>query len=406
MSSETSLADAGVRAIKAGKYAEGIAKLTEALSKRSAPLWHLERSKGYLRMNDFEHALYDAEMALHIAFDRANRHQMADAQIRRAITLFRMGRFADADVCAFWAVRLADGARASEDDGQQNKVDGNGDYTVRVAEVQAEEKPKTDDALSTALSSTAVRTKEFSLRNQAFTWRIQALTHMDKLPAGHDGRKPHALVKYPEPSQISIPKETPASTPQESSAAATAPGAVEDERAGTVGVPDATSSLDDWKKLWTQYHTLYRKHKIRCDYYQSSASVTVGIFVKNLTKPQVVVDAQEQSIKLSSLEGASFGNFGGSITILLFDKIQPELTTWRTLPMKIEIVLQKQKPGRWPTLRRENAEIVDNLTLNPNLGIPFGQFARLIVALGYVIHYLIISHVPLLTRLPQLQVSQ
>lgn len=385
MSSETSLADAGVRAIKTGKYAEGIANLTKALKTRGAPLWHLERSKAHLRMNQFEHALYDAEMALRIAFDRANRHQMADAQIRRAITFFRMGRVAEADVCAFWAMRLADGARAMEDDGQQRKVDGNGDYIVRLAEVEAEGKPKTDAAMNTALNSKSIRTKEFSLRNQAFTWRIQALTQMDKLPAGHDGRKLHALVKYPELSQIPIPNEIPPSTSQDSSAAATSGGAPKDETAGIAGVPDATSSIDTWEQLWTQYHTLYTKHKIRFNFYQSNNNVTVSIFLKNLTKEQVALDSQEQAVKLSALGGASFGSFGDSITLLLFDKIQPEVTKWRVTPTQIELILQKQKLGRWPTLRPENAEIVDNLTLNPNTGISFKQFMDLVTALGYVI---------------------
>ncbi|KAI1199189.1 SGS domain-containing protein [Nemania serpens] len=383
MSSETSLADAGVRAIKTGKYAEGIANLTKALKTRGAPLWHLERSKAHLRMNQFEHALYDAEMALRIAFDRANRHQMADAQIRRAITFFRMGRVAEADVCAFWAMRLADGARAMEDDGQQRKVDGNGDYIVRLAEVEAEGKPKTDAAMNTALNSKSIRTKEFSLRNQAFTWRIQALTQMDKLPAGHDGRKLHALVKYPELSQIPIPNEIPPSTSQDSSAAATSGGAPKDETAGIAGVPDATSSIDTWEQLWTQYHTLYTKHKIRFNFYQSNNNVTVSIFLKNLTKEQVALDSQEQAVKLSALGGASFGSFGDSITLLLFDKIQPEVTKWRVTPTQIELILQKQKLGRWPTLRPENAEIVDNLTLNPNTGISFKQFMDLVTALGY-----------------------
>lgn len=387
MVSETSLANMGLQAIRVGNYAQGIAKITEALEKRGAPLWHLERSKAHLRLNQFDHALYDAEMSLRIAFDRANRHQMADAQIRRAITLFRMGRYAEADVCAFWAMRLVDGARATEDDGQQNKVDGSGDYMVRLADVQNEEKPKTDAALTTALQSKAKRTKETSLRNQAFTWRFQALTQMDKLPAGHDGRKLHALVKYPEFSQIVAPTKSSAETSQDSSsssAPATSNGAINDKAVGAVGVPDPTSSIDTWEKLWTHYNTLHSKHETRCAFYQSNTGVTISIFVKGLTKEQVVIDSQPHAIKLSTVGGASFGSFGGPITLLLFDDIEPELTKWRVTPMQIELTLNKRKPAKWPTLRCENAEIVDNLTLNSNVGIPFNQFLSLVTGLGYV----------------------
>ncbi|KAI0115581.1 hypothetical protein GGR51DRAFT_503462, partial [Nemania sp. FL0031] len=375
MASANALADAGLQDIAARKYDEGIGKLTEALKQHPAPLWHLERSKACLRTNQFDLALYDAEMALRIAYDRANRYQMTEAQIRRAITFFRMGRFADADVCAFWAVRLVDGAKANEDDGQQNKVDENGDYLVRVQEVQDEAKPATSEGLSTALG-TGARTKESSMKNQAFSWRIQALTQMEKLPPGHDGRKPHSLAKYPTPSHPATTK----TASQGSPAAAVASGTV-DSKTSTTNTPNTTSTPGDWAKLWSQYETMYKKHKIRFSFYQTETSLTVDIFLKNLTPEKVTVDSESQVIRLNPVQGASFGGFGGPIVLLLFGEIKPDAIKCNVKSMKIELILQKQRAGKWPTLRRENAEVVDNLTTNPNVAVPFSQFNDFITAL-------------------------
>ncbi len=376
MSSATALADAGVQAVSAGKYADGIAKLTEALNQHAAPLWHLERSKAYLRTNQFDTALHDAEMALHIAYDRANRDLMMEAQLRRSITFFRMGRFADADVCSFWALRLSDGAKAREDDGQQNMVDENGDYIVRVEEVRDKAAPKTGDGLATALDSQSKRSKEQSLRNLALTWRIQALTQMEKLPAGHDGRKIHVSAKYPGPSQISPPGNGPSPT---STPAIVGGSGGDNKNKSTVA---ATSDPDTWEKVWTRYQTLYMKHKIRCSFYQTETSLTVDIFLKNLSQEQVTVDSKSQAIKISPVQGVSLGDFDGSVVLLLFDEINPHATRYTVKSMKIELVLQKKTAGKWPALRRTNADIVDNLSVNPGQGIPFGQFSDFVTSLG------------------------
>ncbi|KAK8040933.1 SGT1 and CS domain containing protein [Apiospora phragmitis] len=192
------LANDGIDLVKAGKYAEGIEKITQALKDHPAPLWLLERSKAYLRTQELDLALYDAEKALAIAFKRANRPLMTEAQLRRAITLYRLGRFADADVCATWTANLIKGARATEDDGQQNKVDENGDYVVTSKDVTEENKVSKEDGMATAMGGGG-NTKEKSLQNQAYTWRIQALNAMEKTTAGSSGRKV-TVVKYPTPS--------------------------------------------------------------------------------------------------------------------------------------------------------------------------------------------------------------
>lgn len=212
------LASDGIELVKHGIYAQGIEKLTQALEERDAPLWLLERSKAYLRTQELDLALHDAEKALKVAFDRAARPLMVEAQLRRAITLYRLGRFADADVCATWTANLLKGARATEDDGQQNKVDENGDYVVTAKEVADANKVSKEEGMAAAMGGGG-NSKEKSLQNQSYTWRIQALNAMEKIPAGSPGRKV-TVVKYPTPSKTPPTKKAePAPAAQASPAA-------------------------------------------------------------------------------------------------------------------------------------------------------------------------------------------
>lgn len=137
---------------------------------------------------------------------------MTKAQIRRAITLNRMGRYADADVCAFWAMRLIEGDRATQKDGQEGKVDENGDYTERASAVSDQARPDKSAGLATAMGSP--NSASTSQKNQALTWRIQSLTKMEQLPAGHDGRKIHIVDKYPTPSAPPSTKKATEAPPQ------------------------------------------------------------------------------------------------------------------------------------------------------------------------------------------------
>ncbi|KAI0396767.1 SGS-domain-containing protein [Xylariaceae sp. FL0594] len=373
MSSATALADAGVQAIAAGKYSEGIEKLTAALKERDAPLWYLERSKAYLRTSQFDLALHDAETALQVALKRANRDQMVEAQLRRAIALFRMGQFADADICAFWALRLADGAKAMEDDGQQRRVDDNGDYAVRRQEVQDEAKLKKGDGLGTALSGGGKRRKTSSLEDQAITWRLQALDRLETLPAGHEGRKVrYASSKYPDPSKA---KQEPAAV--SSTADASSPAAAANTS------PAGAADLGAWEDVYNKYHAMYTKQKIRYSFYQTDSSLTIDIFVKGLTSEKVSINCESRAISISPVQGASLGTFGGSICLLLAGDIKPEATKVQVKSMKIELVLQKQTPGKWGTIRQGDSAMVDNLSSNPTESVTFNQFHSFVQNLGY-----------------------
>ncbi|RYO73767.1 hypothetical protein DL766_004875 [Monosporascus sp. MC13-8B] len=384
MPSATVLADRGVKAVSAGKYKEGIEKLTEALKEKPAPLWLLERSKAYVRTGDIDRALHDAERALRVAFDRANRDMMVEAQIRRAVTYFRLKRYADADICAFWAMRLCEGARASEDDGQAARIDGNGDYAVTLEEVKAANaRPASNaqDGLSAAMGGSSGRTKEAQLNNEAFTWRLQALTKLEQLPPGDPGRKVGITEKYP-----NRPEELPDKKTEEKPAAVETSedenNAPEEKNAGQgASAPknDETSKKQAWEKLWNDFSTLHAKNNIRSSYYQTDTTLNVDLFVKNVPRDEFNVDAQNDSVTLGPIPNTRTGR----VQLFLYDRIKPEETKHTVKSMKIELILKKETPGKWPTLRKQNSEVFDNLALASSPATTFSHFYNFVTGLGY-----------------------
>jgi suppressor of G2 allele of SKP1 len=307
------LANEGIQLIKNNKYGEGIKNLSQALKSQPAPMWLLERSKAYMRTNEFDLALHDAERALAIAFKRANRDLMVDAQLRRAIVLYRMNRFADADVCAFWAIQLVDGARASEDDGQQHKLDEKGEYTVTLKEVQdADAKHNQaikDEGLGAAMG--AARSKVTSNRNLASSWRIQALAQLEKLEPGAPGRKV-TVIKYPTPSDEPPAKakvqtervvELDDSEPEELSNKPKIPahiltGGSPSAPVAPAPVPlPAKTDVSDWAGAWNLFRDVHTKNNsIRTDFYQSDTSINISLFVKNTPQAEFKGSALPDSV--------------------------------------------------------------------------------------------------------------
>ncbi|KAI0135858.1 SGS-domain-containing protein [Daldinia grandis] len=355
--SSAALADEGSKAVAAGKYAEGIEKLSQALKERPAPLWLLERSKAYLRTDELDLALHDAEEALQVAFTRANRNYMAEAQIRRAITLFRMGRYADADVCAFWAIRLLEQSKATEDDGQQNKVDENGDYVVRASDIKSTEKPDKDRQIAAAMGG-ASNTKTTTLKTQATSWRLQALNKLENLPAGHPGLKVN-VSKYLKPSNGN-------------DAAAIA--------AQDQGY-DEDAKRDAWEKLWKRFSIAFAAKSIRSSFYQTDTAISVDFFVKNVPADRFTVSTQPHKVVMGPISNTDSGS--NSVQLHLWGKVKPAETKHTVKSMKVELVLKKETPGKWPMLQREDSDGFTNIAGNTTVAPSLERFSTLISGLGY-----------------------
>ena len=401
MPSPEVLAGQGIQAVNERKFEEGIQKLSEAIRERQAPLWLLERSKAHLRTQALVPALCDAERALRVAFDRANRDLMVDAQVRRAIAYFRLRRYADADLCAFWALRLLDGARASEDDGQAHRVDEYGDYAVTAAEVTdamaGDKSTRGKDGLAAAMAGGGDgRSKDAKARNEATTWRVQALTNLEKLPPGDPGRKIRIKDKYPKLADIDEESFNVGEKEGETAAAA-ADKPKDGNAASAPGGGDETSRKAAWEQLWDQYRAVHAKNDVRSSFYQTDTTLTVDVFVKNIPKDEFKVDAKDDSVgrpmtqlslrftytdPVQIVLGPIPNTHTGKIHLYLYGKIKPAETSYTVKSMKVELVLKKATTGKWPTLRRKNSELVDNLALQSFPQASFSQFHSYVTSLG------------------------
>ncbi|PHH80678.1 hypothetical protein CDD80_358 [Ophiocordyceps camponoti-rufipedis] len=113
--SHLTTAQQGLEAIKTKQWDLAITKLTTALETTPSPIWLLARSKAFIGKSLATEALTDAERAWHVAYDRGSRPLMLEAQYRRAVACYHLGRLADADCCCVYAMRLAKGFAAVEE---------------------------------------------------------------------------------------------------------------------------------------------------------------------------------------------------------------------------------------------------------------------------------------------------
>ncbi|KIN01585.1 hypothetical protein OIDMADRAFT_195924 [Oidiodendron maius Zn] len=96
------------------------------------------------------------------------------------------------------------------------------------------------------------------------------------------------------------------------------------------------------------------KEKIRHEWYQSSAKVTIVIFAKGIPKDKAEVVIEEGSLEVRFPTGNS-GAYDYTVTPL-FSKIDPASSEFRITPQKIEINLHKSVPGlKWSDLEGTEA---------------------------------------------------
>jgi suppressor of G2 allele of SKP1 len=87
----------GLKALNSSDYPLAITHYTSALAELpTSPDYYIKRSTAHQRLSDFSSALSDAEIAVVAATRRARRELIAQAQLRRAIALFSLERYADA----------------------------------------------------------------------------------------------------------------------------------------------------------------------------------------------------------------------------------------------------------------------------------------------------------------------
>jgi len=84
-------------ALSASRYDEAVELYTKALSVNpTAVKYYIGRATAYQRTSKHTESLKDAEIAVVLAKKRGSRELIKDAQFRRAIALYHLGKFADA----------------------------------------------------------------------------------------------------------------------------------------------------------------------------------------------------------------------------------------------------------------------------------------------------------------------
>ncbi|KAL2176458.1 SGS domain-containing protein [Thermothelomyces heterothallicus CBS 202.75] len=353
--SATTFGHKGMEAVQNRDFAGAIPLLDKALESSSSPAWLLARAQAHQQLKNYDAALDDAALAYHIAAERGSgnsRKQMIEAQYRRSVLYFKLGRYADADCCARWAMLLAEGRPAREDDGVEKNVDENGNYTVTYEAAVADKKGQPgQDNKATWIAGIAggseggsAGTPKTGFENdwkRAYTWRSQVLGAMEKLPNDHAGRKV-SVKKIPDRPQKKAEKKTEQKPEPEVELADDAMDVDKAEPAGPAPgiVPD-------------------EKLKLRVDFYQSNNNVTVSLFVKDANKDELDVKFSDNYIQISPLPRAAApyvkpGDREATSTIILGGRIDPSKSRYAVTPRKIELVLQKVTPGvKWGSWGRE-----------------------------------------------------
>jgi len=270
----------GMEAVKNKQWEKAIPLLDKALEDSNSPAWLLARCQAHQQLKNYEQALDDACLAYHSAAERGSgnsRKQMIEAQYRRALVYYKMGRYADADCCAKWSMLLAEGRPAREDDGVEKNVDANGNYTVTWEDAVADTKGQPGqangskaDILANATNATGSSNTGFeSDWKRAYTLRSQILGMMRTTPEDHPGRKVTVTKVPPKPEKKVVKQPEPASTIELTDG--------DNEPAQPKPEPPAPGSVPD------------EKMKSRVDYYQTNQTITISFFVKDVKKENLQV---------------------------------------------------------------------------------------------------------------------
>lgn len=282
MSSE---ATQGIAALEAKDYDKAVLKLSKALGQSRSPAWLIARSKAYVGLGDFDKGLSDAEFAFAAATNRGNRALMQEAQYRRAVALFRAGRYADAEACIAWALHLIDGTRTSDEVFKRPEVDENGNLTM-TKERFAQELKQTEKERGGGDVMAAMGGKTSPERNMANNLRLQILARLDTVPA-NERRVSIAFV--PNVSIDDFKAEAPTETKANTDKKETKDKGAEDE---------------DSKELKSAAAESVRNAKpaqqdVRVDFFQSSTTMSVSVFVKNVPKEEFKVEYESAEVRIS-----------------------------------------------------------------------------------------------------------
>lgn len=328
--SHITLGAQGIKAADDGDWETAVSKLSAALEISSSPAWLISRSRALVGLKRYREALEDANLAWHSAHQRNQRSRLLDAQYRRAVALYRLGQYANADCCCVYAMRLARGLPAVEKtDPKDLFVDKRGFWMPTLEDAKAEARQDQQNqshksAMATAVGSGAEQSTTHAWR-RASALRMQILSALQKRPADDPSRKVTIHLK-PEEKKTE-PTETKSTSLQSSEKSASTPSG---SRA-SASVPHDTP--------------------IRIQDFQSKTTMSVSIFSKGIRKDKLSVDFWPQAVRLDPVvypDGTE-----APLQLELWGEIDPSASRHSVTSNKVELSLAKETPGTWKMLFSE-----------------------------------------------------
>lgn len=159
----------GAAALASGDFKAAVSDYTEALAQNPQAVdYYIKRSTAYTRLSPPNHelAFKDAELAVVQATKRAKRELIGQAQLRRAIALFSLERWADSKQClawvkkcnekenslAIWEMKIAGKIKGLAEDDERVKVMVKEVPDVQVPEMKLAKKVEKQEASSAQAS--------------------------------------------------------------------------------------------------------------------------------------------------------------------------------------------------------------------------------------------------------------
>ncbi|KAJ6261565.1 hypothetical protein Dda_4235 [Drechslerella dactyloides] len=328
MSSDpANLAAKGAAALSAQDYPAAISLYTQAIAGIPTSVdYYTKRSTAHQRAGDHAAALNDAEIAVVLAHRKGHREQLSAAQLRRGISLLLLERYGDAGVCFGWAEKYNEKEKTlpfwqKKLEMELAKID---EEDVR-REVTVKEVPDAEVPRSSAKSAPKPQPAQATSGDSG---RVEELPDDYEEPSEDTGKGKGKAVE--EAAKADAPPPPPPAAPQ--------------------GV---TTPAD----------------KIRHEWYQTSTSVSVSLFVKGVPKDEATVELEDRSLSITFPlpTGSDF-----SFTLdPLAHPINPSASTYKILGTKVEFVLQKAEPGRkWAALESTEAPTTSTTTSSTTTTAP------------------------------------
>ncbi|KAL1850345.1 Cochaperone protein [Paecilomyces lecythidis] len=334
----------GDDALAKSDWPSAIQNFTRALIELPrAPTYYIKRSTAFSRLKPadggpkYDAAFEDANIALALARERGKREMILSAQMRRAVALYQLERYGDA-AYIFGLVH--------------DKISANKPTPSKQNDVK---------------EAMAGRSSKNSFEQELPIWTMKVNSKLKQLEDG-DEKKAVTVKEYPEDVHIPTPEEIKkglgsVGAEQSNNTADDKKAAGGKEKAETPAGADRTKEtlLDPASGSSAPFTAgpaapspagstpIAPPSKVRHEWYQSSDSVVLTLYVKGVPKDKVDVEFKENSISIEFPQ-PSGAQFTFSLDPL-FAPIDTSTSKYTVMSTKIEVVLRKKVPGhKWSAL--------------------------------------------------------